>query len=392
MDTTTHSRRLTAPSRWEWLPVAALALLAAVYWRSPAGSTASRFAFFVGLGLVPGVLWRLTGRSAWHVHRVAFACGLVGFVLDNPDLRPDGATLEQLASRWPWVLLGIGIAFTQPLWGALRTRRLLTDSGIPIGLPATFRLALIGSFFNVFLPGATGGDAYRVYAISRGYATRLAPAIASISLDRFLGLPSLILVVLVGMLVDYRFFLSNRILTGLVPFLAAAGVVCLALVVYLALAGRAGRVPAADGPETGVRGWLRRTNRLIAKNITRPGTLPLALFYGFASHVACILSCQLFGRALAVEGVPFLRYWLIVPMAMAINAIPGAPGGVGQGELAMAKLVDLAGPGHGNAQLGVMIMLLFRLANLAIGLAGGLLYALGGGPTLAEAAGGEGGE
>lgn len=373
------ARNRASPSLWEWLPPIAVVVLAVLYFTAanPQGNLA-RFSLFVGLGLLPGTLWRLAGRSSWNIHRVFFAAGLVAFVLDNPKLRPDRATWEQMLAHWPLVSLGFLISFTQSLWGMLRTRRLLTDSGIGIGRIDTLKLCLSGSFFNMFLPGSTGGDAYRIYAVSRGHGTRLAPAIASISLDRFLGLPSLILVVVMGMVLDYEFLRSNRILSKLIPFIAGAGVVCLLLVIYLIFAGRShrsGRIAAAAaGKKTG---WLHRVHAMIATNITRPATLPLALLYGFLSHVASIASCQFFGYALGVEGVPALRYYLIVPMAMAINSIPGAPGGVGQGELAMAELLEMASPGMGNAQAGVMIMLLFRMSNMAVGVAGGIIYAMG---------------
>lgn len=370
------------PSRWEWLPAVAIAVLAVVYfWVAKPDGGLARFCYFVGIGLVPGVLWRLTGRSSWNVHRICFAASLIVFVLHNPDLRPDGRTLSKIYQNWPMVALGFVVSFSQPIWGMLRTQRLLTDSGVVISKFDSLKLCLSGSFFNTFLPGSTGGDAYRVYAITQGYRGKLAPAIASISLDRLLGLPSLILVVVLGMLLDYQFFRSNRILAGLIPFISIAGGVCLVLVAYLAFAGKARRrqdwtkqYENADGKKPG---WLKRTHLMIATNVKRPATLPLALFYGFLSHLACIASCQCFGLALGVQGVPPLRYYLIVPMAMTINAIPGAPGGVGQGELAMATLLDMASPGMSNAQEGVMIMLLFRISNMVMGLIGGLFYALG---------------
>ncbi len=381
-DGTADIKAKPQPSTWEWLPGIAAAALAALYFfAAEPGGTLSRFCFFVGLALVPGLLWRLAGRSSWTVQRMCFAAGLVAFVLDNPDLRPDRDTFAAILDRWPLVMLGFLVSFTQPLWGALRTRRLLLDSGVGISLYESLKLCLAGSFFNIFLPGSTGGDAYRVYAVSRGYQTRLGPAIASITLDRLLGLPSLILVVVLGMALDYEFFRKNAFLTRLIPFLALAGAVCLLLVVYLALAGKNRGGDGGTAPDAGrgdaPTGWCKRTHAMIANNVKRPATLPLALWYGFMSHLACIVSCLCFGLALGVRGVPEPRYFLIVPMAMTINAIPGSPGGVGQGELAMATLLDMAAPGNANAQTGVMVMLLFRLTNMLIGLVGGVYYAVG---------------
>ncbi len=365
-------------SKWEWLPIAALAILTVLYCTlssSTPNSPLARFALCVSLGLVPGTLWRLTGRSSWTIHRIFFAVSLIAFVLNNPDLRPNKNIWTRIADNSLPVLLGFLASFTQPLWGMLRTQRLLVDSGVTISKYEALKLCLSGSFFNIFLPGSTGGDAYRVYAITKGNRAPIAPAIASITLDRLLGLPSLILVVLMGMALDYEFFRTNRILSSLIPFISIAGAACIALVAYLAAAGKSRRGKGEEKEPPA--GRLARIHAMIAANVTRPATLPLALWYGFMSHLACICSCMLFGIALGVLGVPSLRYFLIVPMAMTINAIPGAPGGVGQGELAMATLLDMAAPGLGNAQEGVMVMLLFRLSNMILGLAGGAYYAMG---------------
>ncbi len=372
------------PSQWEWIPLGVLALLALVYiFVAKPDGTLARFCLFVGISLVPGCAhWVLKRKNSWHIHRICFALGLLAFVLNNPSLRPDRQALLKIVRHWPLVLLGIAISFTQPFWGALRTRRLLNDSGIRISGRNVLKMCLTGNFFNMILPGSTGGDAYRIFAIKQGARAKLGAAIASITLDRLLGLPALIFVVVIGMMLDYEFFRSNRTLSKMIPFIEVVGAICLVLVIYLWLAGRFHRkqlrqVRAEENTDEPRFGRLSRLNAMVATNVKSPATLPLALLYGFLAHIACVASCQTFGAALEVQGVPPLGYLLIVPMVMTINGIPGAPGGVGQGELAMAALLNLASPGVDNAQAGVMLMLLFRLSNLLIGVVGGVLYAFG---------------
>lgn len=370
------------PSKWEWIPPLLVALFALLYFKvATPGSGLSRFSICLGLALIPGTIWRLAGHRSWNVHRLCFAAGLVVFVFNNPELRPDKSSLAKIAANWHYVLAGCLISAAQPLWGMWRTERLLTDSGVVLSHYDSFKLCLAGSFFNIFLPGATGGDAYRVYVITHGYKTKLMPAIASITLDRILSLPALILVLLIGMILDYNFFRSNRVLSGMIPLVSGAAAICLALVAYLLFAGKARRRENwthAYMPEDGARpGWLKRTHAMIATNVKRKSTLPVTLMQGVLSHVFCILACLCFGLALGVENVPPLRYFLIVPMVMTINSLPGAPGGVGQGELAMATFLQIASPGSANAQDGVMIMLLFRISNMIMGLVGGVYYGLG---------------
>lgn len=316
-------------------------------------------------------------KTVWKTGRILLAVGLTIYVIATPGMRPDAESVRRALAAWPIVALGFVIAFTQTAWGALRIQRLLADGGARLTTGQSFSLCLIGAFFNIFLPGSTGGDAYRVYAITRGHGCSLSHSIAVISLDRLLGLPPLILVVLLGAALDYEFLAGVQKLRGLMTFIYIAGVVCLVFVAYLLTAGR--RLRHQDsGSHVAAPGWLGRLHRLLGESVRRPMTLPLTLLYGFLSHIACIVSCLCFGVALEAQGVPMLRYFLIIPMAMTINAIPGAPGGIGQGELAMGALLAMAGQGEANVQIGVAVMLLFRITNLVVGLAGGVLYALGG--------------
>ncbi|MDR0362986.1 MAG: flippase-like domain-containing protein [Planctomycetota bacterium] len=375
-----------SPSRWEWLPVLLLPVPAAVCLTAAPGAAAGRFAFWVGLALIPGVVWRLLGHASWRVHRACFAFGLLCFMATDARLRPDAAGLARILRNWPLVLLGLAFCLSQPFWGALRIGLLLNDSMGAVSIPHCLRLCLVGNFFNIFLPGATGGDAYRVYAISGGERRGFAPALAAVTLDRFLGLPPLVCIILAASLLDAGFF-GSALSARLGTFVAAAAGIALLLTVFLLSGRRAaldGGAPEADRHP--VWGRFRRFRRLLARNLAGKRTLPLAFLHGLASHIAVVFACMLFGRTAGVEGVSALRHFLVVPLAMAVNSIPGAPGGLGQGELAMAALLDLAAPGMGNAQAGVLAMLLLRCGNILAGLAGGCVFAAsGGGSPFAEA-------
>jgi uncharacterized membrane protein YbhN (UPF0104 family) len=233
---------------------------------------------------------------------------------------------------------------------------------------------LAGFFFNQFLPGSTAGDLYRIYALAGGRRRHFPTATAAISLDRCLGMPPMFLMLILAALAEWDFVFGSERLATLLTFVASASLVLLFLLFLLWLAHRRlrGTPPAGEKP-----GWIRRVHDTLASNLSRSATLPLVLAYGLFSHVATVLACLCFATAIGVTGIPAGHYFLLVPLAMAVNAIPGAPGGLGQGEIAMATLFDLAAPGAGNAGAGVTVMFILRLANLVSGLLGGVLYALG---------------
>jgi len=109
-------------------------------------------------------------------------------------------------SKRAQMVLAIGKA--DPLWlipgflcfglvlvcGAFRWQLLMKVQGIRLGLFRVWQLVMIGMFYNLFLPGGTGGDLVKIF-----YAVREAPksksaVFLSVVVDRVTGMVALILV------------------------------------------------------------------------------------------------------------------------------------------------------------------------------------------------------
>ena len=87
------------------------------------------------------------------------------------------------------LLFSCGILFT-----AIRWWRLLAAAGCPTTLFNAVRLTFVGLFFNLVMPGLTGGDLVKAVAVARENPDRKAGAVMSIAVDRLLGLFVLALV------------------------------------------------------------------------------------------------------------------------------------------------------------------------------------------------------
>ncbi len=81
----------------------------------------------------------------------------------------------------------------------LRWILLLRARGIAITTGDAIKLFLVSSFVGSFLPAGIGGDAARAYGLSRDAATG-SDAVASVAVDRLLGIQSLVLMSFVGVL------------------------------------------------------------------------------------------------------------------------------------------------------------------------------------------------
>jgi uncharacterized protein (TIRG00374 family) len=85
--------------------------------------------------------------------------------------------------------------FLSNLLGSSQWHQLLGASGVRLSFGQTFRFYFIGLFFNNFLPASIGGDAVKVYDVTKA-GSSVYQVIAVTLLDRLLGIFSLCLLAL----------------------------------------------------------------------------------------------------------------------------------------------------------------------------------------------------
>jgi uncharacterized protein (TIRG00374 family) len=92
------------------------------------------------------------------------------------------------------LLLAYGLSWVPICISAFRWRALLRVLDIPVSLGQLLRVAQIGQFFAVLVPGVAGDDGTRFYYISRFAPGRARQACSTVLLDRVLGFGSLFVV------------------------------------------------------------------------------------------------------------------------------------------------------------------------------------------------------
>lgn len=100
----------------------------------------------------------------------------------------------------------IMILLTSIRWGLLLGRSIATFK--------LFRLQILGTFFNIFLPGMVGGDAVKIYYLFKmaGIGTE---GVASVFMDRYLGYADLMLLGLISYPFGLDHFAGTWITWGL---------------------------------------------------------------------------------------------------------------------------------------------------------------------------------
>ena len=264
------------------------------------------------------------------------------------------------------VALAMGLFFVALLFGVTRWWRLLRLVGCDTTWWNAMRLTYLGLFFNLVMPGLTGGDVAKAVLVVREHPERRARALMSVIVDRLIGLGTLALLALTVILISGDTFAELR-----TPML-----VCFALGVGGALAYFSkglrrlvrldellAKLPLGDK--------LRMLDEAAQHYLAHPVELFFAVLLSLGNHTGAIIAVWALGRSFGVTAgdVSVLDYFAVVPVANIVSSIPISPSGWGVGEAIYIYLFELVGA---SASLGVAVSVSFRLCQLLLGLLGGL--------------------
>ncbi len=270
------------------------------------------------------------------------------------------------------VLLGLAalVVFT-----AFRWKILMHGVGIHLPFLRVTRLSFIGGFFNLAVPGSTGGDFVKAWYAQKEARARYegehgigTKAVLSVFVDRFLGLFGLVVFAAGVLLVTARgeaYEVPRIVVLSVLGVGLVAGIIVLSRHVRRAL-GLSWLVKKL--PFQSVLGELRSAAQLYRSHLP---TLVAALGISLFNHAANATACYFLARALGIEGITLGAAMALVPLANLLSAIPLLPGGWGVGELAFAYFFGLLGV---PATEAVGLSVVFRLAVLGVNLPGGLLW------------------
>jgi uncharacterized protein (TIRG00374 family) len=228
----------------------------------------------------------------------------------------------------------------------------------------------VSTFLGTFLPASVGGDAVRAFGLAR-LRVSPGPAVASVLMDRLLGILSIVLVGLAGLFaIDANDPVSSR---AIEISLLVTSLACLAgaLVVFSERAARLAEAIAQRLPLTVLKklgGDLATATRSYARyhrELTR-------VFAGsVAVQVLRVLQAFCLGRALAIAA-PLSAYFSFLPLILLVTLLPVSVNGLGTSQFAFVWFFGRAGVPEADAfALSILFLALGVLGNLP----GGFLYA-----------------
>ncbi len=311
-----------------------------------------------------------------RIGRIVVAVGLTLFVLWKANPAQVWRAGREADARWIAVAVGL-VLFDRALmayrWLVL-LRAVEPRQRPPVG--PVMRIFFVSTFVGTFLP-SVGGDLVRAYSLSR-YGVDAGQSAASVFMDRMLGVASIFVLGVVGVLLAGA-RVADR---GVVVTLAAALVACAATAVVIfnsRAAERArrlmARLPGARAQRLGAS-LVDATRRYADHHLDLTNVLAGSV----AVQVLRVVQAYCLGRALGIAA-PAVVYFAFVPLILLIMLLPVTVNGLGTSQVAFVWFFSQAGvAGSVSFALSVLFVALGVVGNLP----GALLYGTGGATSKAE--------
>ncbi len=308
---------------------------------------------------------RLLGSRAV---RLGIAAALTSYLLWSND--PAAIARVTAGADWRWLAFAGGLVlFDRALmaWRWLVLLRPVTTSTLPLG--AVMRVFFVSSFVGTFLPASIGGDALRAYGVMR-HDVAGGAAIASVAMDRALGVVSVLLLGLASALT-----LSIVVPAGVWVLLATGGAVSLvvAAVIFSDAIGEAASRLTVRLPGVRFRHVTQRVLDAVRAYRHHHGALTGVLAASVAVQVLRVLQAWGLGRALGIDA-PLAVYFVAIPICVLIMQVPVTVSGLGTGQAAFLWTLAPAGVPRPEA---LALSILFIALGIVGNLPGAFLYAVG---------------
>ncbi|MEO8268263.1 MAG: lysylphosphatidylglycerol synthase transmembrane domain-containing protein [Aureliella sp.] len=271
------------------------------------------------------------------VLKLAFPAALFGYLLWSVPTEDYRAFWSQ-SKRWELLLAAQLLALVAAIISFMRWRLLVRAFAIPFTVREALRLGFLGYMLNFISFGSVGGDVFKAILVARDRPEMRPEAVASVLLDRAIGLMGLVMLAWISLVL----FAGDEQSPLLVGIKRGAAVLSVLSILGLATAVFAGQwfdeiIQWISGlPVAGET--LARMARAVRQLRHAPRILLLLAGMAIFVHTLLAVTIYLISCGIYSEHPSLREHMMVVPPGMAAGALPLAPGGLGVQEGALAGL------------------------------------------------------
>lgn len=308
--------------------------------------------------------WLHSKSKALFLVKLSVSLGLVvylGCIVDWERAITTVAGIDVLL-----LLVAPFLALARLAAAASRWRLILADNRVSFSLRQAYNGYLVGAFYDVLLPGVTGGDVVRIGRCFRQTRCQLGTATASVLLERVCGALALLTIALAA----YWFFPWTLSSLPAIERTLAVTIAGVAGIVFLVLAVLGRRIWLRWLPcEDAKGGWRFVCWALRTLGAMKGRTLGAIFVLSILFQTADIVATFLLSKALGLD-VSIKVFFAIIPLVYLAICLPVSLGGLGVREGALVFLLGQFGVVPSDA---VTLSFLIYLNRIVTGGLGGLL-------------------
>jgi uncharacterized protein (TIRG00374 family) len=305
--------------------------------------------------------------SAQSLVRLAVATGVTAWLLFKSH--PADVIAAAAHAQLTPILTAVALVFVDRTLMAWRALLLLRPfpAAERVAFRDLMRVFFVSTFVGSFLPASVGADAVRATGLAR-LQVPLADGIASVFMDRVLGLLSTLIMAVVGLALAQDLPQRGLIVAGLAATAAACGAVSL-----LTFSTRGAQLVVAlleKLPSERLHRAGRALIDAVRRYASRHGLLAWVLLCSVGVQILRIIQGYYLGQALGIQA-PLVTYFAFIPIILIVMLLPITINGLGTSQAGFVALFAHAGVASAPAfALSVLYVALGIVGNLP----GGFLY------------------
>lgn len=257
------------------------------------------------------------------VLKTIVSIGFLYLIFTFVDLRQVWYQLQHLS----WLFIAFALLFYTgcQLLICLRWRVVLWSAGHVVPMSSLLSSYFAGTFLNIFLPGALGGDVYRVYRITQRIKDPEV-ALVSVFLERFTGLAALSALALIGLPPAFKLIGRWDIIF---LFMACVGMLVGGVMLIVSPKLLIWAEPWLEKFRLGkVAARLAKIQILLRKFAQHRQALALSIGLSLLLQISIVYYHYLVAQQLEIP-ISYLELLVFIPIVVVVTLLPISLGGLG---------------------------------------------------------------
>lgn len=257
---------------------------------------------------------------------------------------------------------------------------LVRCQGIQLSMLEAFRLGSIGFLLSFVSAGSVGGDLFKAIFLANRRPGKRVEAVASVFVDRGVGLYGLLLLVSIGLLMRSSNVIEaagqdtiqdiDKIKTA-TTVLIGIGTAVLAVLV---LGGKSvDKLIRWGGKLPGIGALVQRIGQPLRMFHNHPIAFGVSILMSLGVQSLLVISMYFVARGLYESPPTLAEHFVIVPIGMLASALPITPAGLGVLELAIKWLYEVV-PAVKTKASGILVALVFEMVKIVMAVIGTVFY------------------